>query len=688
MKTNRQHIDRTALFTDETVNYRFPADIKPQEEVTFRFRTRKDNVEHVYLYSRSLRRELQKARTAGTFDYYETSIRMDDRVFEYFFEIASGDERLFYTKQGISTVRIHNEGAFVVIPGFSTPDWAKGAVMYQIFVDRFRKGDADSGVMTGEYAYIGRHVERVDDWDSFPQPNDVNRFYGGDLVGVLEKLDYLKHLGIEVIYFNPLFLSPSNHRYDVMDYEHIDPHLTGFIHDHGRLLPEGVNDNTRAERFITRVTDKENLAFANAYFARFVAEAHKKGIRGILDGVFKHCGSFNRWMDREKIYEGQGAEDSGAYIAKDSPYHDYFFFEEGGRWPDNDHYLGWWGHDTLPKLNYENSEELQEYILNIAKFWLSPPYSVDGWRLDVAADLGLSAAFNHDFWKRFRKTVKEVNPDAVIIAEHYGSAEEWLRGGEWDSIMNYDAFMDPVGFFLTGMEKHSDRSFAGVQGDGAWFLKKIAAEFARLPAQSLQMAMNQLSNHDHSRFLTRTNQRVGRLAECGPWAASENLSYAAYKAGVILQFTLPGAPTLYYGDETGVTGWTDPDSRRTYPWGRENWGLIAFHKDVIAIHQRYSCLRTGSYKSLEGGDGYIAYGRFNEETAILVLVNHKYTEREVSLDVSVINMPQNGCVERIMQSGETGYNVGVKKTETADGILTVTLPAFSSSIYAVCYNGE
>ncbi len=678
-------IDQNALFTDETGGFRTPESVRPGDEVTFRFRTRKDNVDHVYLYSRALRRELYKKYTKGSFDYYETIIRIYEEVFEYFFEVVSGTERLFYSKEGVSTNRTHTEGAFTLVPGFSTPDWAKGAVMYQIFVDRFCKALPDSGVLTREYAYAGQQVERVDNWDAFPESYDVNRFYGGDLEGVLQKLDYLKHLGIEAIYFNPLFMSPSNHRYDVMDYMHIDPHLTGFVHDEGALLEPGVMDNTKAERFITRMTDEANLAYANEYFARFVEEAHKHGIRVILDGVFNHCGSFHRWMDREKIYEKQHKEDPGAYIAEDSPYHNYFFFDDEGTWPDNWHYLGWWGHDTLPKLNYEDSEELKQYILDVARFWLSPPYCVDGWRLDVAADLGLSTSYNHEFWKEFRQAVKEVNPDAVIIAEHYGAADEWLRGDEWDSIMNYAAFMDPVGYFLTGMEKHSDRSFPGLLGDGMWLMKKLDKEFSYLPSQSLMMAMNQLSNHDHSRFLTRTNRRTGRVNNSGPWSASEGLSYAAYKAGVIMQFTLPGAPTLYYGDETGVTGWTDPDSRRTFPWGSENWPLITFHRDMIGIHKRYSCLKTGSYKSLEGGDGYIAYGRFDEKSAALVVINHKYFVREVTIDVSVLNMPEDGTVDRIMVSEERGYNVGVKKVKVVKGILCVTLPAFSSTIYAIKY---
>ena len=182
----------------------------------------------------------------------------------------------------------------------------------------------------------------------------------------------------------------------------------------------------------------------------------------ILDGVFNHCGSFNKWMDRERIYEDQEGYEPGAFVSPDSPFRSYFrFFRENAEdWPYNVHYDGWWGHDTLPKLNYEESVKLENYILYIGRKWVSPPYNVDGWRLDVAADLGRSNDYNHEFWKKFRIAVKDANPNAIILAEHYGDPGSWLQGDEWDTVMNYDAFMEPFTWFLTGMEKHSDEKCA------------------------------------------------------------------------------------------------------------------------------------------------------------------------------------------------------------------------------------
>ena len=204
------------------------------------------------------------------------------------------------------------------------------------------------------------------------------------------------------------------------------------------------------------MTDPRNLEASNELFRRVVEEAHRRGMKVILDGVFNHCGSFNKWMDREGLYTDRNIYEPGAYLSEDSPYRDYFAFTDERSWPKNTTYEGWWGYDTLPKLNYEESETLYQYILKVAKKWVSAPYNADGWRLDVAADLGHSPEVNHKFWQDFRDAVKEANPNAIVLAEHYGDASAWLQGNEWDTIMNYDAFMEPLTWFLTGMEKHSD----------------------------------------------------------------------------------------------------------------------------------------------------------------------------------------------------------------------------------------
>ena len=452
-------MNKKALFCDGTSQYVNPSEPERNEEVVFRFRTAKDDAEHVCLVHEKIRYEMEKAQTGEVFDYYEIKRQLGEEPFRYYFEIRSGSEVCYYNRCGVSE-RVVSDYDYVVCPGFRTPKWAKGAVMYQIFTDRFCNGAPDNDVEDREYYYIGDYSRKVTDWNRYPATMDVREFYGGDLKGVWDKLDYLQDLGVEVLYFNPIFVSPSNHKYDIQDYDYIDPHYGVIVEDGGNILAEGDHENANATKYQKRVTDKKNLEASNEFFVQFVEEVHRRGMKVILDGVFNHCGSFNKWLDRERIYEKQEGYAPGAYVSADSPYRSYFRFfqEERERWPYNGSYDGWWGHDTLPKLNYEDSPKLEAYIFEIAKKWVSPPYNADGWRLDVAADLGRSNEYNHEFWKKFRKVVKEANPEALILAEHYGDPSEWLEGDEWDTIMNYDAFMEPVTWFLTGMEKHSDEA--------------------------------------------------------------------------------------------------------------------------------------------------------------------------------------------------------------------------------------
>ena len=546
----RPVLNTRALFSDETSNYVCPMEPKPGENIKIRFRTAKDNVDYVFFISGAVKNLMQLEKSDGEFDYYVTEITAGEKPVYYYFEVQTGKMRLFYNKSGVSQ-DLQESNAFCVVPGFSTPDWAKGAVMYQIFTERFCNGDPSNDVEDREYIYIGEGTTRVRDWYKLPAYMGVREFYGGDLQGVLDKLDYLQDLGVEVIFFNPLFVSPSNHKYDIQDYDYIDPHFGKIVYEEGQTLADWDHDNRHASKYITRVTDRRNLEASNELFIKLVEELHRRGMKVILDGVLNHCGSFNKWMDREQIYERQSSYEKGAYISADSPYRSFFKFYNEHEWPYNGFYEGWWGHDTLPKLNYEDSPKLEEYILKIAAKWVSPPFNADGWRLDVAADLGFSSEYNHIFWKKFRKTVKEANPNAIILAEHYGDAAPWLHGDEWDTVMNYDSFMEPLTWFFTGMEKHSDDFQPGLLGNAESFIGAMRYHMGSFLAPSLQTAMNELSNHDHSRFLTRTNHKVGRVESLGHAAASEGVEPAVMREAVIMQMTWPGAPTVYYGGRGG-----------------------------------------------------------------------------------------------------------------------------------------
>lgn len=670
-----------ALFADGTADYCNPAEPKAGDMVTLRFRTARNDADAVYLCTEKEKLPMKKTESEGMFDYYSIQVQMNESAFAYYFEVKDGTKSICYDRYGVEQ-EPREQYYFRIVPGFSTPEWSKGAVMYQILTDRFYNGDTSNDVLDNEYSYLGTMSQKVEDWNKCPENFSVAEFYGGDLEGVRQKLDYLSELGIEVIYFNPLFVSPSNHKYDTQDYDYIDPHYGKIVVDEGELLKEGDGNNQNAGRYISRVTDKRNLEASNEFFAEFVREAHARGIRVILDGVFNHCGSFNKWMDREKIYQKGDGYEPGAYSSKESPYNNFFNFKDSEAWPDNSSYEGWWDYETLPKLNYEESGELHDDILRIAAKWVSAPYFADGWRLDVAADLGQTPEYNHQFWQEFRETVKKANPEAVILAEHYGDPREWLGGDQWDTVMNYDAFMEPVTWFLTGMEKHSEEFDEKKLGNIEDFEESMKHYMASFLTPSLQCAMNELSNHDHSRFLTRTNHKAGKAEKLGTAAAEEGISKAVLREAVVIQMTWPGAPTVYYGDEAGVCGFTDPDNRRTYPWGNEDKDLIRFHRDIIRIHKENSALRTGSVKFLKGEENLLCYGRFNREQQLVILVNNAETERRVNLPVWPVGLPENGELEQLLRTEEDGYSVAPVTCAINDGKIDVTLSKHSAVIFA------
>lgn len=688
-------MNKQALFCDGTGVYVIPPEPVEDQKIILRFRTAKDDVQEAKVVTRETCYSdeegsdkgktifMQKEQTTDVFDYYNVKVQIGTEALRYYFEIKGTDgETIYYNRYGAVSEPLEAYD-FLLIPNFSTPGWAKGAVMYQIYTDRFCNGDFSNDVVTGEYYYLGARSEQIEDWNQKPAKTmAIREFYGGDLQGVLDKLDYLEELGVEVIYFNPLFVSPSNHKYDIQDYDYIDPHLAKIVEDGGDILPEGCTDNSQATKYQIRTAGKANLEASNAFFAHVVEEIHKRGMKVILDGVFNHCGSFNKWMDRERIYEPQPDYPKGAYVSAESPYRSFFLFHnnQDSAWPYNGTYDGWWGHDTLPKLAYEESPDLEDYIMRIGKKWVSAPYNIDGWRLDVAADLGFSNEYNHLFWKRFRKEVKSVNPDALILAEHYGDPQDWLQGDEWDSVMNYDAFMEPVTWFLTGMEKHSDERRTDLWGNADNFIGAMRHFMASMLTPSLQVAMNELSNHDHSRFLTRTNHKVGRVSQHGTKGAEEGVNLAVMREAVVMQMTWVGAPTVYYGDEVGLCGFTDPDNRRTYPWGHEDQELLAFHKEMIRIHKTEKPLRKGSIKLLAAGKNLLAYGRFEKDEQLVIIVNNSSILKEVTVPVWLTGMEMSGRMKRLIYTYEQGYTTAYDEYIVEDGEIVLNMGAYSAIV--------
>ncbi len=678
----------SSVFSDETPFFRSPAEPDPGDTVTVRIRVAKDSAARVILLFESLTfgTLMAKARSDDSFDYYEASIVCNRREIIYRFMVQTTDGILIACDK--CGARIMDQSApdfnpvyaFRILPGFHVPDWAKGAVQYQIFPDRFCNGDPSNDVVDNEYYYTVGHSKHISDWDAPPSDTDIRCFYGGDLQGIIDKLDYLQDLGVQVLYLNPIFVSPSSHKYDCQDYEHVDPHFGVITDDMDHVMQAWEKHNGYAPKYIRRVTSMENLEKSDELFATLCSKLHERGMRIILDGVFNHCGSFNKWMDHEGIYLGKAGFQPGAFQSTHSPYRSYFHFNDSGN-GRSPVYEGWWGYTTLPKLNYEDSPELQEEILRIAEKWLSPPYSIDGWRLDVAADLGHSAEFNHRFWKEFRARVKAVNPDALIIAEHYGDPSPWFNGLEWDSVMNYDAFMEPVTWFLTGMEKHSDSYRDDLYQNGSAFFGIMKDKMARFSWSSLMSAMNELSNHDHSRFLTRTNRMIGRTTTLGPGAAGAGINKGVFREAVTIQMSWPGAPTIYYADEAGQVGWTDPDDRRTYPWGHEDKSLIDLHKDLIRLRRELPVLAGGSVKPLLADYGRIAYARFDEKCRCIVAVNNTGSWTDFRLYARDAGSPEGEIFYRRIQTSQDGHTTEKKEAgAVADHCLAFDLPPFSSVI--------
>ena len=675
-----EYFNTSAVFSDETLN--FVSDNEPDtgDLVTIRLRTSRNNADQVSLVVSAADTEAvmvaEKESSDGIFDYYCVTVKVTGTL-RYYFRIDFGGRSYSYNKRGLYP-EADREYDFLLIPDFKTPEWSKGAVMYQIYIDRFYNGDDTNTVEDFEYVYLGRPAKHIADWNQDIAENDICNFYGGDLSGIMKKFSYLSELGIDAIYLNPVFVSPSNHKYDIQDYDYIDPHIGRIVNDGGEVLSPELVSNRHASKYIRRTSDKENLEASNKLIAELIETAHQNGIRVILDGVFNHCGAFNKWLDKEGIYKQSGYP-AGAYRELDSIYHNYFRWYDSA-WPNNDCYDSWWNHDNHPKLNYDGCEELYNYMLSIAQKWVSPPYNADGWRLDVAADLGYSDETNHRFWKDFRRAVKSANPDALILAEQYGDPSSWLEGDQWDTVMNYDAFMEPLTYFLTGMEKHSEERNDGLYCNAMRFEEVMRKNMARFSIQSLLTAMNELSNHDHSRFLTRTNMTVGRLHTRGAAAADENVNINVMMEAVIFMMTWPGAPTIYYGDEAGQTGWTDPDNRRTYPWGRENQTLLNLHKHASHLRRNHPSLKTGSCEYLSNDCGILSFGRFNQNESIAVALNNNNAPKLISLPVWKINVPDGAEMRLLIETSDENYSVTEKAYKVQNGIAEIELAAFSSVV--------
>ena len=503
-----------------------------------------------------------------------------DGLFFYELLFLRGNDTLFTTTEnnvGFSLTR-YSERRFLMLvyqKNFATPSWFHGRVMYQVFVDRFYKGSGEVGVRDD--------VVMNDDWDNgVPQyvehqgePIKNNMFFGGNLWGVAEKLDYLKSLGVGVIYLNPIFKAYSNHKYDTGDYFEIDSMFGG------------------AEAF-------ENL----------LVKAAELDIRIILDGVFNHTGDNSLYFDRYGEYGGVGA-----YSDENSKYRRWFSFK-GNR----EDYDSWWGIKILPRLNHEN-EECRRYFTG--KNGVGAEYikkGIAGWRLDVADELSDS------FLDEFCQTVKETsNGDAIIIGEvwenatekvAYGKRRKYLRGGQLDSVMNYPLRKGIMRFVI--------------DGDAEFLSDALLSIYSTYPKTVCDSLMNILGTHDTERALTvfgkgddETCDEVGSvLANKRLSAEDRQIAIQRMKLATTIQFTVYGVPSVYYGDEAGVEGYHDPFCRMPYPWGREDSSLVEFYRTLGKIREENrNIFAEGEFKVEYVDDAIIAYTRIWENEEICVVAN-------------------------------------------------------------------
>jgi len=509
---------------------------------------------------------------------------------------------------------------------FKTPDWFKKAIIYQIFPDRFSKGGIDS-FETGRSDIIPRK------WDEHPFYKKEqfggefksNDFFGGNLTGIKEKLPYLHDLGITAIYLNPIFKAYSNHKYDVGDYEVVDP-----------------------------------MFGSNEMFQDLCSNALKYGIRIILDGVFSHTGSDSRYFNKNGSYPS-----IGAYQSKDSPYYNWYSFID---FPDD--YECWWGFKTLPQTK-ETESSFMYYILtspnSIVKKWLA--LGASGWRLDVADELPF------EFIKTMRREVKAFKPDSVIIGEvwedasnkiSYGQQREFVLGEELDSVTNYPLRNAIIDFACGNIDAYN-------------FGMRIMSLYENYPKEVFYSLMNFLSSHDVERIITIIGdappQHLLSPEERAEFLLNEfelRLAKRRLKNAVLLQMTLPGVPCIYYGDEAGMQGYGDPFNRKPYPWSKEDKEVFFIYKKMIALRKNNPLFINGNFEIIYMYQSCFAFTRYNNEKMIVVSVNmNKEQETFTRLDLARFDPVSSYDME-------TKTDIPI-----TDGIIIFTLPPLSFRIIEV-----
>lgn len=519
--------------------------------------------------------EMYRIEQRGAYDIYEGDFSLfAPGLHFYYFQIHAphGMFRLF--KQGDDT-NMEEGGLWqisCISPDFTTPDWAKGAIIYQIFPDRFHRSGKCN--LTGKLRPYTVHRHWDEDVDWAPDENGIvhnNDFFGGNFRGITEKMDYIASLGTGIIYLNPISKAFSNHRYDTGDYKIPDPML-----------------GTEAD------------------FRDMCDAAHARGMKVILDGVYSHTGSNSLYFDRERTFGG-----NGAYCRQDSPfYHWYTFYQ----WPNN--YHSWWNFDTLPTVNKMHPDFIRYVITDedsVVAHWMK--LGADGFRLDVADELP------DEFIRMIHDRIREINPEALLMGEvwedasnktAYNHRRRYFTNAELDSIMNYP-FRTAILNFMRGRD------------DGRGFKETVMSIVENYPSQVVACNMNLLGTHDTPRILTalvddfdgsREEKARRHLSRNQLEVARDRLMMASF-----LQYTLPGCPSLYYADETCMEGYKDPFNRRTYPWGREDTEILGHFRCLGKLRTQNIALRLGDIRFTVASDRHLAYTRSAQGQTLSIYVN-------------------------------------------------------------------
>lgn len=589
------HSDGTAAFVSNPAPELF-------EDVTIRLRMYEDApVKHVILRSmpNGMERldDMHIAKKENGFVYYECTLKMNEKRIQYHFYLVCEDAVYFYTQREITTYLPDHTYDFVLLADYKQPEWVKEAVFYQIFPERFCNGDPSNDVQNGEYTQNGYPTIQMRDWNQPALPYEQGHcldFFGGDLSGILQKIPYLKELGVTAVYLNPIFFAPSSHKYDCLDYFHVDPHFGG---------DQALADLSQA--------------------------LHENGMKLILDISINHTGIAHKWFNRDGIWFDKSV---GAYNNPEALERKYYFFNE-----DNS-YHGWFHVDTMPTLNY-TSEELRDVIYrsedSVLKKWLKPPYSIDGWRFDVADTFARNDQIQlaDELWPQICNSIKSVNPQAYILAEHWGDCAQYLQGGVWDSPMNYFGCGRVIRQFLGEpdlfMQKHPVLKNISYKITALDVKNRILEHLAKLPYQIWENQFNLFDSHDTSRL--HNNPKVNRKE---------------YRGAVMFQFMLPGAASIYYGDEAMIDGYIESmeGCRFPMPWDQDFQSSEGYrlYQTMAKLKARHPALSCGSMKILYADGHILSIARFWEQEAFVCVISVEEEDRAIRLPLGAVGaaMPQ------------------------------------------------